>query len=145
MPTLDKAKNQGFVPANSSNYGKKFEQAKIQAHDKSTKLKIDEIATFLEEVLGQRLTAEMLQISNHKLLGKWKNRQQMPGSLDTQDKLRKIYQLTYLLNQFEKPLTVRAWFLGMNPDLDDKLALDLIKDNNFHSVLKAIESYIARG
>lgn len=122
-----------------------LEQIRKEAHENSTKLPIHEVSAFLEGLLGQRLTAHLVNVSNHRLVGKWSKGHQEPGSADIQDRLRPIYQIAFLLSKYEAPYTVRAWFIGMNPDLNDKMPAELIQKKNFAPVLQAAITYISSG
>lgn len=143
MPTKVPPK-EDYTQASTGNYGQRFEQAMKDGQNQSIQLSLDKIVEFLEKILGQRLLATMVNTKNHKLIGQWKKGQN-PNSTEVKDNLRQIYHLTYLLKEFENPITVRAWFLSMNPDLDDKTALELVQSADFAKVLKAIKSYIAKG
>jgi hypothetical protein len=95
------------------------------AHAQATRLEITAIVQSLQETLGQRLTAVVAGVSDAKAVGKWAKGARDPQP-ETEAKLRSAFQVTQLLLERESPDTVRAWFIGMNPDLDDQAPALLI-------------------
>ena len=45
----------------------------------------------------------------------------------------------------ESPHTVRAWFLGLNPQLDDESPAQSIREGDFRDVLVAAKAFLAGG
>ncbi len=98
------------------------------AHRQATRTDLANIAKYLQEILGQRLTAVISGVNDAKAVGKWARGTQTPHP-DTEKRLRLAFQITQMLLNAESPSTVRAWFVGMNPELDDESpALVLGKD-----------------
>ena len=65
-------------------------------------------------------------------------------------RLRAAFQIAELLIQSESPQTVRAWFMGMNPQLDDRSpALVLAAEGNdqvqVRDVLHAARAFLVEG
>ena len=89
------------------------------AHAMAARLPIAAIAEYLQGVLGQRLTAVIAGVSDAKAVGQWAKAARSPHP-EAERRLRDAYQVTQLLMQREAADTVRAWFRGMNPDLDDE-------------------------
>jgi hypothetical protein len=59
--------------------------------------------------------------------------------------LRCAYQTFQLLLAEESPHTVRAWFLGLNPQLDDQSPAQSIREGDFRDVLVAAKAFLAGG
>lgn len=82
-------------------------------------------------------------VADAKAVGKWAKGQRLPHT-DAELRLRHAFQIAQLLIQAESAKTVRAWFLGMNPDLDDEApAVVLGKDPA--RVLQAPRTFLAQG
>jgi len=97
----------------------------------------------LQDVLGQRLVAIIAGVSDAKAVSKWARGGRSPHP-ETDQRLRNAYQIVHLLLERESPETVRAWFVGMNPDLDDQApAMVLGKDPM--GVLQAARTFLAHG
>lgn len=101
------------------------------------------IARELEQALGQRLTAVIAGVADAKAVGKWGRGERVPHP-DTEQRLRDAYYVTRLLLDGEAPETVRAWFSGMNPDLDDRAPALMLGDDPGR-VLQAARSFLAHG
>lgn len=89
------------------------------ASARAARLATAAVAEYLQGVLGQRLTAVIAGVSDAKAVGQWAKGGQTPHS-EAERRLRDAYQVTQLLMQREAADTVRAWFRGMNPHLDDE-------------------------
>lgn len=107
-------------------------------------LSIADVAGYLQEVLGQKLVAHMAGVQDHKAVGQWAagNRKPRP---DSEQRLRAAYQIFHMLQEEESPHTVRAWFIGLNPQLDDRSPATLIADDNVRDVLVAAKAFLAGG
>jgi hypothetical protein len=112
-------------------------------HARSTRLGVPTIVGSLQDILGQRLVAVIAGVSDAKAVGKWARGERSPHP-EAEQRLRNAYQIVQLLLERESGETVRAWLVGMNPDLDDQApALALAKDPV--GVLQAARSFRAHG
>lgn len=64
---------------------------------------------------------------------------------DAEQRLRVAYQVFHLLQSRESQHTVRAWFVGLNPQLDDEAPADAIRAGRLRDVWVAAKSYLAGG
>src|SRR5680860_450235 len=90
----------------------------VKAHRQVVQTDVEDIVKFLEEVLTRRLVAYMVGTSDVKAVGRWASGDRRPRR-ETEERLRAIFHVFQLLQQAESPHTVRAWFIGLNPQLDD--------------------------
>ena len=79
---------------------------------------VPEVARCLQDVLGQRLAAETVGVRDPKAVGAWARGTRTPHP-QTALHLRHAYEVVQLLLEQEGAATVRAWFAGMNPEVDD--------------------------
>lgn len=100
---------------------------KVGPHDNAMRAGPDELASRLQAVLGQRLTALVAGTPDPKAVGEWARgvRAPHPGK---EARLRLAFQVVELLLQAESERTVRAWFLGMNPSLGDRSPASVIAE-----------------
>ena len=113
------------------------------AHHLAARLDLPALARSLQDVLGPRMVAVIAGVSDAKAVGKWSRGERSPHP-DAERRLRDAFQVTQLLLQRESAETIRAWFGGMNPDLDDQApALMLAKDP--HEVVLAARNFLANG
>jgi len=119
-------------------------QRSADAHRKQVEFAIADIAEFLQETLGQKLVAYIAGISDAKTVGQWIKGSQAPRH-DSEVRLRTAFQIFHLLQDEESPHTVRAWMIGMNPQLDDVSPAEALHDGQLKDVLVAAKAYISGG
>jgi len=112
-------------------------------HGLSTRVDLPTLVRSLQDVLGQQLVAVIAQVSDSKAVGKWAKGERSPHP-ETERRLRDAFYVVQLLLQYESTAVARAWFLGMNPDLDDRSPA-LVLAERPQDVLKAARSFIANG
>ncbi len=105
---------------------------------------VENIAQFLEEVLGRKLVAFMAGATDPKAVGKWAAGERTPRP-EAEKRLRTAYRVFQLLNAEESPHTVRAWFIGLNPQLDEESPAQAIRDDRLRDVVIAAKAYVAGG
>lgn len=116
------------------------------AHRQSVQSPLSEVAGLLQEVLTRRLTAYLCGVKDGKSILRWAT-----GAVteirqhETEQKLRTAYEIVQLLLQFETPETVRAWFIGMNPELGDRAPAEVIRSGELADALGAARAFIAYG
>ncbi len=113
------------------------------AHARATRAEISTVAGYLQDVLGQRLTAAIAGVSDAKAIGLWARGERVPHP-EAVARLRNAFLVVQLLMTKESSDTVRAWFMGMNPELgDESPAVMLAQDPK--GVLQAARSFLAHG
>ncbi len=105
---------------------------------------IADIAGVLQEHLGQRLTAHIAGQADPKAIGQIALGKRTPRE-DSERRLRAAYQILTLLLDEESAHTARAWFIGMNPQLDDEAPADVLREGRLRDVLAAARSYSTGG
>ncbi|MFB9593492.1 MULTISPECIES: XRE family transcriptional regulator [Streptomyces] len=115
-----------------------------RAHADSVRMGISEIARFLQENLGQRLTARIAGISDPKQVGKWASGAAEPRP-EAEERLRAALQVFRLIHDAESLHTARAWMIGMNPQLEDEAPAQCIADGRRRDVMVAARAYVDGG
>jgi hypothetical protein len=101
------------------------------------------MVAYLQDALGSRLAALLVGIDDASVLDDW-TRGEVKLNPDVDRRLRNAFKITALLLQEESPQAVRSWFLGMNPELDDRApALVLAEEPDL--VAEAAQSFFANG
>lgn len=113
------------------------------AHRQAIRTDLPTIVRYLQDLLGQRLTAVIAGVSDAKAVGRWARGTQTPHP-DTEKRLRLAYQIAQMLMTSESSDTVRAWFIGMNPELDDE-APALMLGTEPLRVLQSARFFLANG
>ena len=126
-----------------------IEQAMVSRatlHRESVTAPLHEVASSLEAVLGQPLTAYIAGVREGKTVHRWAT-----GAITStrdvaaEQRLRAAYQVSRTLLLHDAPPTVRAWFMGMNPELDDEAPADVIRQGRFKDALDAALTFAAYG
>ncbi len=92
-------------------------QAEQDAHVRAVRADAAAIADYLQRLLGQKITADMAGTRDPKAVGKWARREQDPRPTALA-RLRTAYHVALLLESAYGQSAVRAWFVQMNPYLD---------------------------
>lgn len=114
------------------------------AHERSVTFEIADIARFLQEELGQKLTAYIADVADAKNVGRWARRERRPQE-DAERRLRAAFQVFHLLQDEESPHTARAWFIGLNPQLQDETPADALREGRLKDAISAARAYVAGG
>jgi hypothetical protein len=113
-----------------------------QAHRKATESTIADIVQALEEILGRALIAHFTEV-DPRTVGRW-TQGTSPRS-DAEDRIRVAYQAAQLLLTQDGPHTVRAWFIGLNPQLDDTSPIEALRERRLREVIVAAKSFTLGG
>ena len=79
---------------------------------------IGEVARYLQEHLGQQLTAVLSGVRNPKTVGRWISGRAEPPFV-REVRLRSAYDAARLIVEAVGADSARAWFLGSSPFLDN--------------------------
>lgn len=107
-------------------------------------MSVADVAGYLQEVLGQKLVAYMAGVEDVKAVGQWAAGKRSPHP-DNERRLRAAFQIFHMLQEAESPHTVRAWLIGLNPQLDDRSPATLIREDSTRDVLVAVKAFLAGG
>lgn len=123
----------------------KVHDPSTETHRTTVESSIADIAAFLQDALGQRLVAFMVGVDDPKTVGRWASEKRLPRDLEVERKLRDAYQIFRLLLTKESPYTVRAWFVGLNPQLNDESPATAISEGRTRDVIVAAKAFLAGG
>jgi hypothetical protein len=118
--------------------------ASQEAHRRVTESSIQQIAQYHDEVLGRKLGALLAGVKDQKAVAQWASGGREPRTA-AEERLRVGYQIFRLLLAAESPHTVRAWFIGLNPQLNDESPILVIQEGRFREAMVAARAYIAGG
>ncbi len=117
-----------------------------KVHRQAIKAPVTELAGLLQEVLSRRLTAYIAGISEGKTISRWAS-----GEIttirdhDVEQRLRVAYEIAQLLLTSDSPQTVKAWFIGLNPQLGDVSPAVAIHEGQLQEVLAAARAFTVGG
>jgi hypothetical protein len=108
---------------------------------------IQDIARTLEDLLSRRLTAVIVGVKDGKTVARWASGEtsDVRGE-DTELRLRTAYQIAImLLTSLDSAQTVKAWFIGLNPQLGDTSPAEAIREGRLRDALAAARAFVAGG
>jgi hypothetical protein len=118
-----------------------------QVHRTAVTASLSEIARTLEQVLSRRLPAVIVGIKDGKTIARWAaGETDEIRSRDIEQRLRTTYQISLLLlGSQDSQHTVKAWFIGLNPLLDDESPAEAIRHDRLKDALDAARAFAAGG
>ncbi len=116
-----------------------------QVHNQATRASIKESADTIQRLLGGRLTAYVAGVKDVRTVSRWAAGDITEVRAESEQRLRSTYEIMTLLLRFDGPGTVRAWFIGMNPHLNDDSPADAIHDGRFQETMGVAKIFIAYG
>ena len=115
------------APASKHSLPVDLESAANQALQLVTRSTWAEMASYLQQLFGQRLTAAITGVEDARTVGRWIRGQEPQTAY--RGRLRDAYQVAKLIELAESRETARAWFLGMNPSLSDAPPAQVIAED----------------
>ncbi|HET9017104.1 MAG TPA: hypothetical protein VFN57_15990 [Thermomicrobiaceae bacterium] len=117
-----------------------------QAHEAAIRAPLSEIAQLLQQVLSRRLTAYLAGVREGKTVARWASGEVTAiRDQGTEERLRVAYETALLLLQDDSPRVVRAWFIGLNPQLGDEAPAEALREGRLKDVLAAARAFTAGG
>ncbi len=118
--------------------------ASEQAHRTTIQSSVPDMAAYLQEVLGQKLTAHIAGVSDPRTVNRWIKGEREPRP-DAEARVVATFQVFQLMLSEEAPQTIRAWFLGLNPQLGDQSPTEALRAGEFRATLGAAKAFLAGG
>nr|WP_176705017.1 hypothetical protein [Arthrobacter sp.] len=118
----------------------------LEAHRNAQKWALNKVIEELRGILGARLVAYLGGVKETRAVTDWINGKHDPGSEAVKQRLRDAYQIAALLAEVEGNGVVQTWFMGMNPQLDDRSPARLLREGGPDApseVLGAARAFIA--
>lgn len=98
---------------------------------------ISEVAAYLQEALGQKITAYLAGVRDPKMVGRWAADRVVPREV-VKMRLRTAYQAARMLVAAYGPETAKAWLFGSNSRLDDEAPAWLLHNARSPGDLRAL-------
>ncbi len=103
-------------------------------------------AAVLRDVLTPRLAAYVTGVDATRTVARWAQGETARLRADHATRLRTAYEIVRLLEgAHESPGTIQAWFLGMNPILDDRSPARALHEGDHAGARAAAVAFLAEG
>ncbi len=116
-----------------------------QVRKQAVRASIQEAASTLSQVLTGRVAAYVVDVKDVKTVQRWANGAVAGIRPDSENRLRAAYEIVTLLLRFDAPETVRAWFIGLAPELDDVSPARTIREGRLQEAIGAARAFAANG
>ncbi|MFE4834508.1 hypothetical protein ACFRAU_07480 [Arthrobacter sp. NPDC056691] len=116
---------------------------RTRSHRKSVENSLPDIIGFLMDHLGKVLTSEIAGVSPQTVDG-WRTGTQRPSTA-IERRMRETYAIIVKLSVKDASGTIRAWFMGMNPQLDDVSPVEAMRQDEFRDVAAAADAFLTGG
>lgn len=116
------------------------DQTRSTAHRESVRVSQVDLVEALTLKLGTKLVAFIVD-RDASTISRWK-----AGATVDESALRPLriaYQVIKMLESVEADATIRAWFLGSNPQLDDLSPTEALHDGMNRETLAAARAFLA--
>ena len=105
---------------------------------------VPQITAYLNDTLGPKLVAYMVEKSP-QTVARWADGAQAPPQPDAERRLRGAFQIVQLLVETDSHHVVRAWFIGMNPQLEDRSPAEVVATGDLRAVMAAARAFTSGG
>jgi hypothetical protein len=119
----------------------------LAAHREATTAPFANLVRALVSVIGKKLTAYIAGVKDVRALDRW-----MDGAAPykaAEERLRFAFRVVKTLEQHEHPTVVQAWLTGLNPELNDRVPVRLLREGDLETVgpeiLGAVRAFVAGG
>jgi len=120
----------------------------LAAHRRAIQAPFVEIVRELAEILGKKLTAYIGGVKDTRVIDRW-----IQGGIepyrDADRRIKLAYQIARTLSEHDSTRVVQAWFTGLNPELQDRSPIRLLKEEDIDKVgpelLNAMRAFLAGG
>lgn len=116
-----------------------------QAHRQAVITPMSDVVSFLQDLLGRRLVAYVAGVKDAKTVSRWANGEVESVRQESEARVRTAYEVAQLLVQFDSPRIVKAWFIGLNPQLGDISPAEAIKEGKLKEVKASARAFVAGG
>ncbi|GGF19652.1 hypothetical protein [Subtercola lobariae] len=119
------------------------QQVRSTAHSESIQISAQDISGELTRVLGRQLLAVIVSKSP-RTVQRWVDGDTEPG-VDDERRMRDAYQIYAFLSGVEGDHTIRAWFMGMNPQLEDVAPAEALAEGRARDAMAAARAFVNGG
>jgi hypothetical protein len=119
----------------------------LAAHREATTISFSVLVRELSELIGKKLTAYIGGVKDVRAVDRW-----MEGTApykDAEERLRLAFRVVKTLINHEHPHVVQAWLTGLNPELNDRVPIRLLREGKLEvvgpEVLAAARAFLAGG
>lgn len=103
------------------------------AHARAMRAPFPQVVAELRDLLGPRLVAYLGSVRETRAVAQWAAGARGPGE-ETRMRLRLALQLALMVAGADGPEVARAWFQGLDPELDDDSPARLVREGELAEI-----------
>jgi len=119
------------------------------AHAQATRLDTAVLVKALRDLLGAKLVAYLGGVRETRAVRQWAEGTRVIQDKTDEQRLRLAYQVAMLVGERDSAEVVQAWFQGLNPELEDRSPVRLLREGDLDEVgplvLAAARAFAATG
>lgn len=119
----------------------------LAAHREAVSVPFDQLVRDLVAVIGRKLTAYIAGVKDVRALDRWMEGAAPYNNVD--ERLRFAYRVIKTLEKHDHAAVVQAWLTGLNPELNDRVPIRLLREGELETVgpeiLAAVRAFVAGG
>ncbi len=113
-----------------------------QAHRQAMEVDVTEMAVTLQELLTRQLTTHIAGVKDGKTVTRWATGEITEiRNFEVEQRLRTAYEIAQILLASDEPSTVRAWFIGLNPLLNDASPVEALGAGQLKEAITAAKAF----
>jgi hypothetical protein len=112
-----------------------------RVHRKTIRISNADLVSSLKQNLGTQVVALIAGVDKKTVLRWIEDRADVMRD-ESEKRLRAAYQVFELLATVDAPPTIRAWFIGMNPQLEDDSPAEALAEGKLREVLSAARAFV---
>lgn len=120
----------------------------LEAYEHVARVAFPELVAELTELLGAKLVAYLAGVGETRAVRQWSSGVRAPRP-PVPERLRLVLQVAWLIARHDNASVARAWFQGLNPQLDDRSAARLLREGDLDEVgplvLSAARAFVSGG
>lgn len=113
------------------------------AHQTAIEAPPTQLASELQELLGQKLVAFAVGDRHPKTIGRYARGERDPGP-ETLGRLVDLYTVVGILRRGMRDQTIKAWMMGTNPRLKGKAPIEAIHEGRAYEAMGAAKAFVTR-
>ncbi len=112
------------------------------AHRQAMEVPVSELARSLQDLLTRQLTTQVAGVKDGKTITRWVNGEITEiRNFEVEQRLRTAYEIAQILLVSEDPATVKTWFIGLNPLLEDVSPVEALGAGQLKETIIAAKAF----
>lgn len=120
----------------------------LAAYEHAARLDFPVLVKELSDLLGPKLVAYIADVREARAVRQWSTGER-EARTPIPERLRLALQVAWLIAQNDSASVARAWFQGLNPQLEDRSAARLLREGELDEVgpqiLSAARAFVSGG